>query len=83
VRLAAAVDKIFREEFPARILPFDEDAARLFPVVVAARQATGRPIAQFDAVIAAIARSRRAAVATRNTKDFEGCGIRLVNPWSE
>lgn len=83
LRLAAAVDKIFREEFPDRILPFDEDAARLFPVVVAARQARGRPIAQFDAVIAAIARSRRAAVATRNTKDFEGCGIRLVNPWSE
>lgn len=82
-RLAAAVDKIFAEEFAGRILPFDEDAARFFPPIVAGRETAGRPISQFDAMIAAIARSRRAAVATRNTDDFERCGIRIVNPWAE
>jgi predicted nucleic acid-binding protein len=41
----------------------------------------GSPIAALDAQIAAIARSRRAILATRNTTDFEGCGVRLVNPW--
>ena len=45
------------------------------------RRAQGRPIAEFDAQIAAIARSRDATLATRNTADFEGCGVRLVNPW--
>jgi hypothetical protein len=43
----------------------------------------GRPISQFDAMIAAIARSRRAAVATRNKGDFEHCGVRTINPWTE
>ena len=82
-RLAAAVDKIFAVEFAGRILPFDEDAARCFAAIVAGRGAAGRPISQFDAMIAAIARSRRAAVATRNTGDFEGCGIRIGDPWAE
>ena len=82
-RLAAAVDKIFSEEFSGRILPFDQEAARLFPQIVAGREAAGRPISQFDALIAAISCSRRAAIATRNTDDFQGCGIRIVNPWVE
>jgi predicted nucleic acid-binding protein len=36
----------------------------------------------FDAMIAAIARSHRAAVATRNTADFQHCGIEVINPWT-
>src|SRR5580700_7670661 len=50
-------------------------------MAAAERCATGRPIAQFDAQIAAIARSHGAAVATRNTQDFEGCGIKVLNSW--
>jgi predicted nucleic acid-binding protein len=34
------------------------------------------------AQIAAIARSRGAAVATRNIDDFAGCGIAVVSPWA-
>ena len=82
-RLLAAVEKMFAEEFEGRILPFDEDSARAFAGIVAARDAAGRPISQFDAMIAAIARSNRAAVATRNTADFQHCGIDLINPWTE
>jgi predicted nucleic acid-binding protein len=33
-------------------------------------------------MIAALARSRGATLATRNVKDFEGCGIDAVNPWT-
>ncbi len=43
--------------------------------------ATGSPMSQFDAMIAAITRVHRATLATRNVRDCEGCGIRLVNPW--
>ena len=82
VRLSAAIEKMFAEEFQDRILPFDDDAARTFAKIVAARDAAGLPISQFDAMIAAIARSRRAAVATRNTADFERCGIQIINPWT-
>lgn len=83
MRLLAAVEKMFAEEFEGRILPFDEDAARVFARIVAARDAAGHPISQFDAMIAAIASSHRAAVATRNTADFQHCGIDVINPWTE
>jgi hypothetical protein len=33
-------------------------------------------------MIAAIARSRNAALATRNTGDFENCGLRMIDPWA-
>jgi hypothetical protein len=81
--LLAAVEKMFAEEFEGRILPFDEDAARAFAGIVAARDRAGCPISQFDAMIAAIARSHRAAVATRNTADFHNCGVVVINPWTD
>jgi predicted nucleic acid-binding protein len=79
--VASAAEAMFEEDFAGRILPFDSDAARVFPKIAATRRASGLPIAQFDAQVAAIARSRGAAVATRNTSDFEECGVTLVNPW--
>jgi hypothetical protein len=51
---------MFAEDFVGRILPFDEDAARAFAPISVARGAAGRPISQFDAMIAAVcARSPR------------------------
>ena len=80
-KLHAEAEATFAEDFAERILPFDWDAARMFAKIAAARHAQGRPIAEFDAQIAAVARSHGAALATRNTSDFEGCGVRLINPW--
>ena len=83
-RLLAAVEKMFAEQFQGRILPFDEEAARLFASIVAFRSHTaGRPISQMDAMIAAIARSNRAVLSTRNTTDFDHCGIQVINPWTD
>jgi predicted nucleic acid-binding protein len=81
MRLSAAIEKVFAEEFHGRILAFDEDAARSCAKILAVRIRAGRPISQFDAMIAAIARSRGASVATRNTADFDHCGIPVINPW--
>jgi hypothetical protein len=81
--LSAMADRLFGERgFQGRILTFDQEPARLFAKIVAAREALGRPISQFDAMIAAIARSHGATLATRNTSDFDHCGIRLINPWT-
>jgi toxin FitB len=41
----------------------------------------GRRMGELDAQIAAIARSRNYAVATRDIQGFEVCGIELINPW--
>ena len=81
--LAAVIEDMLGEDFTGRILPFDSAAAVAFAEIAANRRQAGRPIAQADAQIAAIARSRGAALATRNVPDFEGCGIELVNPWTE
>jgi len=81
-KLMAEAEATFAEDFAGRILSFDEDAARALAEIAATRRAQGRPIADFDAQIAAITRLHRATLATRNTTDFEGCGLSLVNPWS-
>jgi predicted nucleic acid-binding protein len=81
--LESAIKAILEEDFAGRILPFDGDAAFVFPQIVAARRDLGSPITQWDAQIAAIARSRGAALATRNTSDFEHCGISVLNPWDK
>lgn len=80
--LGVEAELVFSHDFAGRILPFDEEAARVFAEIAAARRAQGRPIAEFDAQIAAITRSCRAILATRNTGDFEGCGVSLANPWA-
>jgi predicted nucleic acid-binding protein len=80
-RLLAEAEAMIVQDFAGHILPFDEEAARAFPQIAAGRRGQGHPITEFDAQIAAIARSRRASLATRNTADFEDCGVRLVNPW--
>lgn len=77
-RLADAAEGVFAEDFQARILAFDGPSAREFARILANRKTAGRSISQFDA----IARSHRAALATRNTADFEHCGIHLINPWT-
>ena len=43
----------------------------------------GRPVAEFDCQIAAIAHSRSMAIATRTIRDFESMGINILNPWED
>ncbi|MDB4956879.1 MAG: putative Plasmid stability protein stbB [Myxococcales bacterium] len=76
-----AAEAMFDKDFAGRVLPFGTDAARVYARISAARRRSGRPIAQFDAQIAAIARSTGASLATRNVSDFEGCGIDVADPW--
>lgn len=79
--LRAALDATISQDFEGRILPFDTDAAKTYADIASMRRAAGRPIAEADCQIAAIARAAGAVVATRNLRDFEGCGLNLVNPW--
>jgi len=67
--------------FAGRILPFDEAAAQAFSLISSSRRKQGRPMSEFDAEIAAVARVHGAMLATRNIGDFEGCGVKLANPW--
>ncbi len=80
--LNAAAERAFGVYFSDRILAFDSEAAQLYALIAADRRATGRPISQADCQIAAIARSRGGAVATRNVDDYTGCSIEVLDPWS-
>jgi predicted nucleic acid-binding protein len=80
--LAAAVDGLLSDDFRERVLAFDEQAARRYADIVTARERVGRPIGAADAQIAAICQATNAVLATRNTDDFAGTGIDLINPWN-
>lgn len=59
---------------------------RILPVTlriceVRATLPQNRTLPPLDAILAATAKYHRLTIATRNTKDFEGLGIELVNPW--
>ena len=82
VAFAEAIDCILKEDMAGRILPFDSAAAVEYATIAATRRASGRPITQADCQIAAIARTHGALVATRNIADFEGCGLKLIDPWT-
>ena len=79
--LVAGLERMLMTGFANRILPFDSSAARAYARIAAARRRRGRPPAQADCQIAAIARARSMAVATRNVRHFEDMGIDVFNPW--
>ena len=80
--LSNVIDHILRDDMAGRILPFDSAAARAYADIADTRRSAGKQISQADCQIAAIARAHNAPVATRNTPDFEDCGIDLINPWT-
>ena len=80
--LVSDIERMLGEAFEDRVLPFDSSAAHAYADIAATRRSTGRPVAPADCQIAAIARSRRMAVATRNVRDFDDAGIEVVDPWA-
>ncbi len=74
---------LMAELFPERVLGFGQYEAEAYAILRAMRDVQGRPMSMADAQIAAIAQVQHLAIATRNMKDFEGCGIVLINPFDE
>ena len=64
------------------VLAFDEAAARHYARLQESRRGAGRPLAVEDGMIAAICIARGTTLATRNTSDFTGLGLDLVDPWA-
>jgi len=78
--LLAAADEIF-SAFADQVLPVDSAAAEQYAVIASSRERAGKPISGFDALTAAVCRSRGAALATRNVADFAGTGVETIDPW--
>ena len=79
--LRQGLAQLFEQELAGHVLAYDGEAADAQAQIAAARCAQGRPIGMPDAMIAGITRPHGATLATRNVRDFEGCGIELVDPW--
>jgi len=82
-KMLTIAERIFSTLLFRRILPFDEPAARVYADIVTERRKRGLHKAPLDFQIAAVAKARGMSIATRNTSDFEGVGIEVINPWSD
>ena len=69
------------EDLGNRVLDFDALAAATAAQLAADRQKAGRAVDLRDTLIAGIAVARRATIATRNTRHFDGLDVTGVNPW--
>lgn len=66
--------------FGGHVQAFDLDSSACYADIVAERTKAGRPITAVDAQIAAICVRHGSALATRNTPDFAGIGLELIDP---
>lgn len=69
-------------ELSSRILPVTADVARVWGELTAGGRNRGYTIEVADGLIAATAIHHGLRVVTRNVKDFEPTGVRIINPWA-
>jgi hypothetical protein len=79
--LERALDRVLTEDLSNRVLALDEMAAMTAAQLAADRQRSGRTVDLRDTLIAGIAQARRATIATRNARHFEGLEVPVVDPW--
>lgn len=81
-RLEDAFVAVITGEIAGRVLMFDEAAALAAGTIAGALHRAGRNVEIRDIQIAGIVAARKATLATRNTRDFKGLGLPLIDPWS-
>lgn len=70
------------QRFEQRVLRVDEPVALAWGDLMGLAKRQGRGMSSMDGLIAATAIARKLTLATRNTRDFEGFGIELFDPWT-
>jgi predicted nucleic acid-binding protein len=68
--------------FGDRILPIDLEVTDRWAALAEAQRAAGRTADMSDELIAATAHVHGLSVVTRNVRQFEHSGCRVVSPWS-
>ena len=76
-------EQFIAQAFEERILGFTASAAKAYAEIMGYRKEIGHPMSLPDAQIASIAYAHGFALATRNIKDFEDCGLALINPFEK
>ncbi len=70
------------QRFEQRVLPVDEAVALAWGDLMGLAKRRGRSLSSMDGLIAATAFAYELTLATRNTRDFEGFGLELFDPWT-
>lgn len=65
------------------VLPITADIARRAGELRGQLQTRGQTRTQADMLIAATAQIHALTIVTRNVRDFDGCGIGVLNPFQE
>ena len=81
-RIGTALLALLSQDFAGRTIAFDSAASAYYADIMVSRKKAGRPMQVQDAMIAACCLAQVATLVTRNTRDFEGLGLTLFNPWS-
>ena len=79
--LEEAFAALIREDLDGRVAPVDGRAAEAAAMLAAKRAAAGRVVDFRDTLIAGIALSQRAELATRNIRHFADLETRVIDPW--
>ncbi len=67
--------------FGERILPVSLEIAAHWGVLAAKMKIQGRPRPVIDSLLAATAYQQGLVIVTRNTFDYEGIGVEVLDPW--
>ncbi|HSO71298.1 MAG TPA: type II toxin-antitoxin system VapC family toxin, partial [Thermodesulfobacteriota bacterium] len=67
--------------FKDQILGIDIGVMLAWGGMLAHLEKQGRKLPGIDSLVAAIASYNDMHLVTRNVKDFEGAGLRIINPW--
>ena len=82
LELQLKCEYMLKNYFSDRVYTFDKPSAINYGMILNTRKLLGTPINTMDALIAAITLTHHATLVTRNERDFEDCGIQIINPWN-
>ena len=80
-RLETWLEVELQTRFAGRILPIDAGVADRWGLLAAQLQAKGKSLAIIDSLLAATALHHNLTVVTRNSADFVGTQVPVINPW--
>ena len=70
------------QNFSSRVLDLDAAVALEWGATQAESEAMGKTLPLMDSLIAATAKTNQLTLVTRNMKDMQLVGLKLLNPWN-
>jgi toxin FitB len=76
------VKEDLKHRFKNRVLNINMEEMNKWGEILATAEKSGKPLPAIDSLIAATAQVHDLSVVTRNSKDMEGSGVEVINPWT-